>query len=160
MRDAVHHALAASDFAQAARLIEHAFNTLVRRGEIATLKWWAAALPDELVRSNIELSVLLGWLLFISGKHNEALRHLRDMEHTFGLDQLSAEHPEQQTLPPGSPNQAAILGRIAAIRASIALTQRRSSAHHHALTPGSCISPHRRAWPDRMSPGIWARPTT
>ena len=123
MRDAVHHALAASDFARAARLIEHAFNTLVRRGEIATLKRWAAALPDELVRSNIELSVLLGWLLFISGKHDEALRHLRDMEHTFGLDQLSAEHPEQQTLPPGSRSQAAILGRIAAIRAAIALTQ-------------------------------------
>ena len=66
---------------------------------------------------------MLGWLLFISGKHDEALRHLRDMEHTFGLDQLSAEHPEQQTLPPGSLNQAAILGRIAAIRASIALTR-------------------------------------
>jgi LuxR family transcriptional regulator, maltose regulon positive regulatory protein len=122
-RDAVHHALAATDFAQAARLIEQAFNTLVRRGEIATLQRWAAALPDELVRSNIELSVLLGWLLFISGKHDEALRHLRDMEHTFGLDQLSAEHPEQQRLPPGSRNQAAILGRIAAIRAAIALTQ-------------------------------------
>jgi len=123
VRDAVHHALAATDFARAARLIEHAFNALVRRGEIATLKRWAAALPDELVRSNIELSVLLGWLLFISGKHDEALRHLRDMEHTFGLDQLSAEHPEQQTLPPESLNQAAILGRIAAIRAAIALTQ-------------------------------------
>jgi ATP/maltotriose-dependent transcriptional regulator MalT len=121
--DAVHHALAASDFARAARLIEHAFNTLVRRGEIATLQRWAAALPDELVRSNIELSILLGWLLFVSGKHDEALRHLRDMEHTFDLDQLSVEHPEQQTLPPESLSQAAILGRIAAIRAAIALTQ-------------------------------------
>src|SRR6266567_5648127 len=121
--DAVHHALAATDFAQAAHLIEQAFNSLVRRGEIATLQRWAAALPDELVRSNIELSVLQGWLLFVSGKHDEALLHLQDIERTFGINLVSDEPREQQTIPGGTESQAEIRGRIAAIRASIAVTQ-------------------------------------
>jgi LuxR family maltose regulon positive regulatory protein len=122
-RDAIYHALAATDFAQAARLIEQAFNALVRRGEIATLQRWAAALPDELVRSNIELAILQGWLLFVSGKHDEALLHLQDIEHTFGISPVSDEPREQQTIPSGAESSAAIRGRIAAIRASIALTQ-------------------------------------
>jgi LuxR family maltose regulon positive regulatory protein len=122
-RDAIYHALAATDFVQAARLIEQTFNALVRRGEIATLKRWAAALPDELVRSNIELAILQGWLLFVSGKHDEALLHLQDIEHTFGISSVSDEPRVQQMMPSGSESSAAIKGRLAAIRASIALTQ-------------------------------------
>lgn len=122
-REAVYHALAANDFVQAARLIEQAFNSLVRRGEIATLQRWAAALPDELVRSSIELSVLQGWLLFVSGKIDAAELHLQNIERTFGINPVSDEPREQETMPGGTENQAAIRGRIAAIRASIALTQ-------------------------------------
>ncbi len=121
--DAVHHALAATDFAQAARLVEQAFNALVRRGEIATLQRWAAALPDELVRSNIELSVLQGWLLFVSGKHDAAEQHLQDIERLFGITPVSDEPGEQQAVANEAFNQAEIRGRIAAIRASIAVTQ-------------------------------------
>ncbi len=121
--DAVHHALAAADFERAARLIEQAFNALVRRGEIATLQRWAAALPDELVRSNIELSVLQGWLLFVSGKHDEAELHLQDIERTFGINPVPDEHSERETMPGGTERQAEIRGRIAAVRASIAVTR-------------------------------------
>src|SRR5579859_265895 len=124
MHDAIHHALAATDLAQAARLIEQAFNSLVRRGEIATLQRWAAALPDELVRSNIELSVLQGWLLFVSGKNDAAELHLQDIERIFGINPVSDEPREQQTMPSGAESSAEIRGRIAAIRASIAVTQR------------------------------------
>src|SRR5947209_7104040 len=123
MRDAVHHALAATDFAQAARLIEQAFNALVRRGEIATLQRWATALPNELVRSTIELAVLQGWILFVSGKHDAALMHLQDIERTFGIDPVSDEPGEQQAMPDATESSDAIRGRIAALRASIALTQ-------------------------------------
>src|SRR5437588_5285092 len=102
--DAVHHALVASDFAQAARLIEQAVHSFVRRGEIATLQRWVAALPDELVRSNIELAVLQGWLLFVSGKHDEAEQHLEGIERTFGINPVSDEPREHQTMPSGAEN--------------------------------------------------------
>jgi len=123
MHDAVHHALAIPDFARAARLIEQAFHVLVRQGEIATLQQWIAALPDDLLRSNIELAIVQGWLLFISGKHDEALAHLREMEQVSGLDHLSDEHPEQHMLASAPPGHSAIRGRIAAIRAAIALAR-------------------------------------
>ena len=123
IREAIQHALAAADFAQAARLIERAFNDLVRGGEIATLQRWAAALPDELVRSNIELSVLRGWLLFVGGKHEEALLHLEDIEQRFGLNDVADERSGQQTTSHREFNEAEIRGRIAAIRASIAVTR-------------------------------------
>src|SRR5947209_17624103 len=108
--DAVHHALAASDFAQAARLIEQAFNALVRRGEITTLQRWATALPNELVRSTIELAVLQGWILFVSGKHDAALLHLQDIERTFGIDPVSNEPGEQQAMPDATESSDAIRG--------------------------------------------------
>jgi LuxR family maltose regulon positive regulatory protein len=151
--DAVYHALAASDFVQAARLIEHTFiNTFVRRGEIATLQRWAAALPDELVRSSIELSILRGWLLYSSGRHDEALLHLEDIERTFGLDSGSDEPEEQQMLPGGTSSQVEIKGRIAVIRASIAVTQgdlpRTIALSHQALAylPKDNISRAYAAW--------------
>jgi ATP/maltotriose-dependent transcriptional regulator MalT len=122
--DAVHHALAAADFTQAARLIEYSFiNSFVRRGEIATLQRWATALPEELVCSSIELSNLRAWLLFASGKHDEALLHLEDIERTFGLNPVSDQPGEHQTMPGGMSSQTEIKGRIATIRASIAVTR-------------------------------------
>ncbi len=124
LRDAVHHALAAADFKLAVRLMEQVGNSLVSLGEITTLQRWVAALPNELVRSRIEISVWQGWLLFVSGKHDEALQHLQDIERTFDLGSVVDKPREQQTIPPGAFNQqTAILGRIAAIRASIAITQ-------------------------------------
>jgi LuxR family maltose regulon positive regulatory protein len=123
IHDAVSHALAAADFKRAARLIEHAFLSLVRRGEIPTLHRWAAALPEELVRSSIELSILRGWLLFASGKHDEALLHLEDIERSFGLTPVADEPGEHQTMPGGTSSQAEITGRIATIRASIAVSR-------------------------------------
>jgi LuxR family maltose regulon positive regulatory protein len=138
IRDAISHALAVPDFTLAARLIEQAFNTLVRRGEIATLQRWAAALPEEMVRSNIELAILQGWLLFVSGKHDEALHHLQEIEQAFGLNQIDLSAGEQQTLPAQSFNRAAISGRVAAIRASIALSRgdlpRAIALSHQALS--------------------------
>jgi LuxR family maltose regulon positive regulatory protein len=121
--DAVYHALAASDFAQAARLIEHTFLSFVRRGEMATLQRWAAALPDELVRSSIELSILRAWILFYSGQHDEALLYLEEIERTFGLNAVSDEMGEQQGMPGRMESSAENKGRIATIRASIAVSR-------------------------------------
>jgi LuxR family maltose regulon positive regulatory protein len=124
LRDAVHHALAAADFEQAARLMEQAANALVRRGEIATLQRWVDALPSHLVRSRIEIAVWRGWLLFVSGQHEAAERHLDELERTFAIDRAAAERSAGQATAGGPASAAEIYGRITAIRASIAIIHR------------------------------------
>ena len=124
LRDAVHHALAAPDFEQAASLMEQEGNSLVRRGEIAALQRWVDALPKELVRSRVEISVWQGWLLFVSGQHDAAERHLEDLELRFAINPAAAERSAQQTLARGASSSAETFGRITAIRASIALIRR------------------------------------
>jgi LuxR family maltose regulon positive regulatory protein len=121
--DAVSHALAASDFLLATRLIEHSFLMFSRQGEFANLQRWIAALPDELIRSSIKLSILRGWLLFTSGKHDEALLHLEEMERTFGLNSGLDEPGEPRIMPAGMESQVEIKGLIATIRASIAFSR-------------------------------------
>ena len=122
-RDAVHHALAAADFEGAARLMEHVVNTLVAQGEIAMLRRWVAALPRELVCSHVEIALWQGWLLFVDGQYDEALRHLRQIEHTSGVEG-GVKDGTEQPLPGRVEHPDAVHGRIAAIRASIALIRR------------------------------------
>src|SRR5262249_16637875 len=59
----------------------------------------------------------------VSGKHDAAERHLQDIERIFGINPVSDEHSEQQMIPRAAERSAEIRGRIAAIRASIAITQ-------------------------------------
>src|SRR5579859_1831955 len=123
-RDAVHHALAAADFDQAARLMEQAGSELVSRGEVATLQRWVSALPAELVRSRLELAVWQGWLLFVSGQLEAAEQHLDDLERRFAIQPPAAE-PARQPLPAEeSFSQAETFGRVTAIRASLAIIRR------------------------------------
>ncbi len=157
--EAIHHALAAADFAQAARLVEQAFNSLVRRGEIATLQRWVAALPDELVRSRVEVAVLQGWLLFVSGKHEAAEQHLQDIERRFGINDVADTYAEQGTIPeqcvqPGR-NQGADCRHPCVHRCY----KGRSSAHHRRSHAWLLSISQRRTYHERMQPGIWAEPT-
>jgi len=123
--DAVHHALAATDFAQAARLIEHTAEMIAKRGEIATLRAWLEALPDELVRSRVELCLWQGWLLALSGQFDAAERLLQDLERPLGTSTNSS--PLTSTIssvkPPRLDKAQRLVeytGRVAAIRAFIA----------------------------------------
>jgi LuxR family maltose regulon positive regulatory protein len=114
-RDAVHHALAAADFDQAARLMEQAGSELVSQGEVATLQRWVNALPAEMVRSRLELAVWQGWLLFVSGQLEAAEQHLDDLERRFAIQPLPGSE---------SSSQAETFGRVTAIRASLAIIRR------------------------------------
>jgi LuxR family maltose regulon positive regulatory protein len=123
--DAVHHALAATDFARAARLIEHTAEMIAKRGEIATLRAWLEALPDELVRSRVELCLWQGWLLALSGQFDAAERLLQDLERPLGTSTNSS--PLTSTIssvkPPRLDKAQRLVeyaGRVAAIRAFIA----------------------------------------
>ena len=124
--DAVHHALTAADFAQAAHLIEHTAELVAKRGELATLRSWLEALPDELLRSRVELCLWQGWLLTLSGQYDAAERLLSDLDPQLRTGTTSAElaamsgavEPQQQGV-----SQRGLIeyaGRAAAIRAFVA----------------------------------------
>jgi LuxR family maltose regulon positive regulatory protein len=126
IREAVHHALAAADFENAAGLIEHTAEMMAKRGEIATLRSWLEALPAEMVRSRAELCLWQGWLLAFSGQFDVVERLLQDLETQLRTSATSL--PLAATV--GSVGQPRLdanrhgliefTGRVAAIRAFIA----------------------------------------
>lgn len=126
IREAVHHALAAAEFERAARLIEHNAERLAKRGELATLRSWLKALPDELIRSQVELGLWQAWLLTQSGQFDAAERLLLDLEPQLHAGTISSELPATigfTELPPLDVDRHGLIvytGRIAAIRAFIA----------------------------------------
>jgi LuxR family maltose regulon positive regulatory protein len=78
--DAIHHAIAAADFAYAAALIELAWPTMDGSFQTATWLGWARALPDELVRARPVLSAEYGWALLNRGELEDAEARLSDAE--------------------------------------------------------------------------------
>ena len=124
IRDAVRHALAATDFAQAAQLIEQSADAMAKRGEIATLRTWLETLPADLIRARVELSLWRGWLLALDGQFDVAELLLGDLERpsNSGTARLPLTAPHGAGQPPRrdarSPGEPA--GWVAAIRAFIA----------------------------------------
>ncbi len=75
--DAVRHALAAGDADWAARLVERHAETLLGRGEGATLRRWLSALPPELVRRRPRLHLARAYGA-VMGFHLDTLEALLD----------------------------------------------------------------------------------
>jgi LuxR family maltose regulon positive regulatory protein len=65
--EAIEHALSAEDFERAANLIERIAERAMMRSEIATLKKWAEALPQDILRSRHFLYMFYAWVLLLSG---------------------------------------------------------------------------------------------
>src|SRR5262249_30776876 len=70
--DAIKHALAAQDVAAAARLIRDSFEAMATVGEFTTLLGWLNTLPEQLVRSDSDLSCHKGWVLYLRGQIDSA----------------------------------------------------------------------------------------
>ncbi|MGE5599472.1 MAG: LuxR C-terminal-related transcriptional regulator [Bacteroidota bacterium] len=79
--EAVDQALAAGEMAEAARLIDAASLQMLTQGEreMATLRDWLEALPDEILRANSGLSVGKPWAQYITGRRREAEASLLGM---------------------------------------------------------------------------------
>jgi ATP/maltotriose-dependent transcriptional regulator MalT len=76
--EAIHHATAAGDFADAAELIaEHWRWFVVQLGEGETATRWLDRLPTELVTGDARLCVVRGWIALISGRQDELQEWLR-----------------------------------------------------------------------------------
>ncbi len=79
--EAIQHALAASDFARAANLIEQVAEATLMRVELATFLKWMEALPNELVLARPSLCLYHAWALMWSGQPLELVEsRLRDLD--------------------------------------------------------------------------------
>jgi LuxR family maltose regulon positive regulatory protein len=115
--DAIRHALAAGDPVWAARLLERHCDALLRRGELATLQWWLAALPAELVGSRPRLCLARTHLAL--GRDEDAIeRALKDAERALAA---TTEEPYE-------PSVGRVASLLANVPAAIAI-QRAAVAH-------------------------------
>ncbi len=94
--EAIEHALAAGDWERAAHLVEQACEATLMRSEVATLRRWVEALPEESVSARPSLALFHAWVLLLVGQP---------------LRQVTA-YLESQTGGAGHP-----AGRLAALRA-------------------------------------------
>ena len=84
--NAIRHALAARHFERAADLIELEWSANIGiYYQNATWKNWVQALPDELVRSRMMLSLGLAWELLFSGQLQAAEDRLKDADRLLKL---------------------------------------------------------------------------
>ncbi len=106
--EAVGHALSGDDPDHAARMIAAIAQTLLPRGETATLLGWLNALPERLVRSQPRLELTWAWALTIAGHFDAVEPHLLVVEETLPAADAQSEA------------ERALSGEIIAIRATVA----------------------------------------
>ena len=100
--EAIGHALAASDFSRAARLIEQHGFAIAVRGQMQTVRDWVERLPGNLVASTPSIALLRAFVLLLTNRLNAAEACLLEIE---------------RSLPAALPDQGrAIRGRVAWIR--------------------------------------------
>ncbi|MCC7359091.1 MAG: AAA family ATPase [Anaerolineales bacterium] len=120
VNEAIHHALAAKDFAWAARLIEPVIPGMLRSRQEAELLGWLRTLPDEVVRHQPVLSAGYASVAMSNGEFAGVEDRLRDAERWLE--------------PPDDPDAGAMVivdaegfrrlpGAIAVSRAGLALAQ-------------------------------------
>ncbi|MBI5033870.1 MAG: AAA family ATPase [Chloroflexi bacterium] len=102
--DAIHHALAASDWERASTLVLGECESLLRRGEIVTILRWLQVLPEDILRGNPELCLYYSWALLLTGQLDAAESHLKQAETI-------------------APPTTSLLGSIYAAQAQIARTR-------------------------------------
>jgi LuxR family maltose regulon positive regulatory protein len=89
---AIHHALAADDRAEATRLISLATAAALRRGDLAAIQGWLEALPAAHVRAQHQLALAKAWVSYLRGQIELAAACLADAQ----LAWPDAAEPEQQ----------------------------------------------------------------
>ena len=109
LENAITHALAAHDFESAAKLIEKVIHNLDTHCKHAMLMSWFNSLPREILEIHPLLCVYRAWGNYFIGHRNMVEEWLLAAEKA--IDRIGEENPEKRH----------IQGRIAAIRALLAL---------------------------------------
>jgi LuxR family transcriptional regulator, maltose regulon positive regulatory protein len=136
---AVDHALAARDFAQAARLIDQAIGATMGRGELPLLLGWLGALPVETLQAWPHLAFYQVRVLFLAGEFAVAEQRLIWLE---------------QILPAADPLHVAILIYRATEAAVCGLSQRALDLVAQAMErvgPGDQLSRARLAYAEGLA---------
>ncbi len=107
--EAVHHALFSQDHVLAAAVIERAITRISTwsRADIAMIRRWLNALPDDVTRDRPWLRLFASRSLYVSGQPEAASRVLQELESWL------REHPE-------APEAGRLLGLVTVDRASYA----------------------------------------
>lgn len=79
--DAVRHALAAGDAAEALAMIARCAMTLVRQGDLLTLLGWQRHLPADILRGQSEVRLALARGMALAMRFDEALAMVQALEH-------------------------------------------------------------------------------
>jgi LuxR family maltose regulon positive regulatory protein len=108
--DAIDHALAGDDFAQALHLVESAAPVLAGHGELATLEGWLAALPKELSRTRPRICAMHAWVRLSHGQ-------LEAAAHWLALATEAVSHSPKDVVAQGE--VAVVAAGLAAYRADI-----------------------------------------
>lgn len=117
--DAIHHALAATDFERAADLIELQVRPMYYSGMEATWAGWVKQLPDEIVRVRPLLNVYYAMSL-LPGDAAESGRRLSQAEYLLNLPAQALEQSQAQVTKASVANQKelqSVPGIIAIARA-------------------------------------------
>jgi LuxR family maltose regulon positive regulatory protein len=84
--DAVQHATAVGDTAQALFWIEDCAMVLVKRGDLLPLLVWQRLLPSELMCGQAKVRMAIAWGMALAMRFGEALQMLQDLEPDIGSD--------------------------------------------------------------------------
>src|SRR5919199_1265201 len=120
--EAVRHALAGSDFATAARLIEQQAPVRLARGELATLQHWLTQLPEEVIQDRPFLGRARVFVLLLSGRLSAIEAPLAAIEQ--GLARAAGQ---TDLVVQDDPAVRVLAGEVAAIPAFFAMLREQTN---------------------------------
>lgn len=84
--EAIDHAISGKDYQRAASLMAGILQAYNNRGAVATLIDWIDQLPEEFVFENAQIFSYKGWLLYLSGRIDEAKEHANKAQSYITID--------------------------------------------------------------------------
>jgi LuxR family maltose regulon positive regulatory protein len=112
LADAMEHALAGADYDRAGRLIHAKVQGVLPPGDMPVLLRWFAALPEDLIHGQPQLSVDYAWALAAVGRLDTAAQYAQTAQRMLQPDGADAAAAEPAT--------RALLGDIATVFAYVA----------------------------------------
>ncbi len=88
--DAIHHALAATDYATAVHLIESHAMDMLMQWHLKTVEGWMRAIPSEWCARSPSANLAFAWTHLMRANHTQALPYLQRLGEMFSDPQIAA----------------------------------------------------------------------